>query len=167
MGCPAGWPGYVIHGAVGIASVVVLIPIGLATIPWSWSAWLGSHWLVRGAILVTVWRALLGIRALATMMVPGAPALVAGVLTLFLDGVRLWIPLRDVVDVSIEFRAAPDYQAFVVELQDGRTLDVCPVGWFGADQLFVGLDRAVRRRQRRSQRREKRWARRRERNRDR
>ena len=58
----------------------------------------------------------------------------------------------NVIIALVDLRPDPSGEVFVIELDDGHEVDLCPVRWDGAERIYALVARAIRRGERRRRR---------------
>jgi hypothetical protein len=154
---PDDWTGSLVRIATWPVYFMVLLPIAIGRIPESW--WLfDSELLIRSlSILVALY--LLGwARTIAFALLPKAVIQYGRRVWFRQHGRRVAVRTSAITKIDVELR--PDGEVFVIELDDGKVHDLCPVAWEGAQRIFAVVDRRVRRAKLRASRRRARQQRR-------
>lgn len=148
---PDDWTGLLARSAVGVVALVLTLAALLGTLPPAWVQMVdGRPWVVRVGLLLGVAWFSVWIRALSYALLPRAPVLFGRRLFVWFHGRRIVVHVGSVVDAAIERRPDPVREVFVLELRDGRRLDLCPVHWSGAARLYRSLVRKLGRARRRA-----------------
>ena len=152
-------PALVLRILLGLVGFVALVWTLVGRIP---SGWLvltaGNPWLLRALMLLGMLALLSGIRTIAFAALPRSPWLLRRTLRIRHRGRALRLDVRDVTGIYLDRRPEPIGDMFVLELKDGRELDLCPVRWDGAGRLYAGIQRWIawqERRERRARRRKR------------
>jgi len=138
-----------IRWGTGTLAVLLLIPVVLARLPESFRV--ADHRLgilIRVLATVVVLWGIAWLRALLYCRLRAAPFLFAGRLALLDHGRRQYLDVDRVADVFVELAPPPLEEIFMLELDDGTSRPLCPVGWKGAGRLYQGLRKAIDRRAR-------------------
>ncbi len=136
------WPGRL----AGFGAIAILIPslitALLVRLPDVWVTAAGGYRIVvRLVLFAGVWWIWGWLRAIVFAMLPSTPYLMFHTLAVRERGKRIRVPVRSIMGIDVETRAPDEREVMVVELQDGRRLDVCPLHWKGAGELYIRLMR--------------------------
>ncbi|MGB1276973.1 MAG: hypothetical protein ACPG77_14610 [Nannocystaceae bacterium] len=140
----------------GFWAIAILIPALLVALlvrlPDVWVAAAGGYRIVvRLVLFAAVWWLWGWMRAIVFAMLPATPYLIWRTLAVRELGRRIRVPVRTIMGIDVEARPPDEREVMVVELEDGRRLDVCPLHWKGAGKLYIRLMRISGHRRRRTQ----------------
>lgn len=158
---PPGWPSASLRVGIFLLTLLMLVPVLLARVPGSWSAWSSSVTLViRGLGVVLLLWSMGWVRVLLQTQLPRSVYTLGGALVYRERERKRKVRLPTVVDIDVEVRPAPDFQVAVIELADGRVRELCPMHWKGAAALYREVRRQIDRHARAHARRQRRRVRR-------
>lgn len=146
---PLDWTGSAVVVASWLVAGLGLLIALLVALPSRWvAAAFDSPELVRLSLALLVVLTVALVRPFVVAPLPGAVVLSWRTLRFRSDARRRRIALEDIARAELAVRPPPVFEAVVIVLHDGRTLEVCPLDWPGAPQLLRSLVARVGRRRR-------------------
>lgn len=127
-----------------VLTVMLTLWIVLGRLPESWMSMFGnSPAIYRPAALAVLGALALFIRPFAYAALPGSVVLAWGRVRLRVRGQARTVPVTEIADVVVERRPDPTGEVMILVLHDGREMDLCPVHWPGAGDVYIAIRRRI------------------------
>jgi hypothetical protein len=141
---PTDPSGALMRAALTVVTLVLVLWVVLGRLPAGWTASFGeSPALYRPAGLAVVGVAALLIRPFAYAALPGSVVLAWGRIRVRVRGQARVVPVTEIADVVVERRPEPTGEVLLLVLHDGRELDLCPLHWPGAGDVYLAIRRRI------------------------
>ncbi len=123
---------------------MLMLWVVLGRLPESWMATFGNApGLYRPAALAVLGLLALLVRPFAYAALPGSVVLAWGRVRLRVRGQARTVPVTEIADVVVERRPDPTGEVMILLLHDGREMDLCPLHWPGAGDVYIAIRRRI------------------------